>query len=86
MVINIFELKGVKIESVQNAMLFHDNINKVRNFNVSFSIAIYSLCYSVMKPCNYWNANTLHTVVDNGKKMMIMIYQKLWTSVELKYV
>ncbi len=65
----IFELKGVKIESVQNSMLFDDSISKVRNFNVSFIIAIYSLCYSVMKPCNYWNANTLHTVVDNGKKI-----------------
>ena len=42
----IFELKGVKTESVQNRMLFDDSIHKARIFNVSFAIAIYSLCYS----------------------------------------
>ena len=46
----IFELKGVKTESVQNRMLFDDSIHKARIFNVSFAIAIYSLCYSTQMP------------------------------------
>ena len=30
-------------------------------------MAIYSLCYSVMKSCSYWNSNTLSNVMQYGK-------------------
>ena len=32
-------------------------------------VAIYSLCYSIMKSSSYWNSNTLATVVDNSKRV-----------------
>ena len=40
------------------------------NFNLSCAVALHSLCYSIMKSCNYWNYNSsLPTIVDKGKKM-----------------
>ncbi len=30
------------------------------------TISLYSICYSVIKPCNYWNSNTVAEVVHFG--------------------
>ena len=39
------------------------------NFNLSCAVALYSLCYPIIKSCNYWNYNSsLPTIVDKGKK------------------
>ena len=60
----------VQIENFQNGMVSQNNVNETSNFNLSCVVALRSLCYSVMKPCNYWNYNsTLLTIVDSRKKM-----------------
>ena len=61
---DIFEVRGVQIENIQNRM-----VSETINFNLSCTVALYSLCYSIMKSCNYWNYNTsLPTIVDKGQK------------------
>ena len=32
-------------------------------------MAVYSLCYSVIKSCSYWNSNTLSDVIQYGKRL-----------------
>ena len=45
-------------------------MNETTNFNLSCAVALHSLCYSVIKPCNYWNYNSsLPTIAKNGKNM-----------------
>ena len=66
---DIFELKGVTIDKGQNSTLFQSHACETRRFNVSCAVAIYSLCYSVMKSCNYWNSNTLSNVIQYGKRL-----------------
>ena len=50
---DIFELKGVNINKVQNSTLFQSHACETRKFNVSCAMAVYSLCYSVIKSCSY---------------------------------
>ena len=51
-------------------MVSQNSVNETINFNLSCAVALYSLCYSVMKSCNCWNYNSsLPTIVDKGKKM-----------------
>ena len=67
---DIFEVRGVQIENIQNRMVSQNSLNETINFNLSCAVALYSLCYSIMKSCNYWNYNSsLPTIVDKGKKM-----------------
>ena len=67
---DIFEGRGVQIENIQNRMVSQNSLNKTINFNLSCAVALHSLCYSIMKSCNYWNYNSsLPTIVDKGKKM-----------------
>ena len=67
---DIFDVRGVQIENVQNRMVSQYSVNETTNFNLSCDVALYSLCYSVIKPCNYWNYNSsLPTIVNNGKNM-----------------
>ena len=54
---DIFEVRGVQIENIQNRMVSQNSLNETINFNLCFAIALYSLCYSIMKSCNYWNYN-----------------------------
>ena len=42
---------------------------EIRKFNVSCAVAVYSLCYSVIKSCSYWNSNTLSDVIQYGKRL-----------------
>ena len=66
----VFEVRGVQIENIQNRMVSQNSLNETINFNLSCAVALYSLCYSIMKSCNYWNYNSsLPTIVDKGKKM-----------------
>ena len=70
----IFELKGLQINEVHNNIQT-DNIqtedcsHEYTTFNQSYAVAIYSLCYSLIKPCGYWNAKTLSNIVDGGKHL-----------------
>ena len=67
---DIFEVRGVQIENIQNRMVSQYSVNETTNFNLSCALALYSLCYSVIIPCNYWNYNSsLLTIVNNGKNM-----------------
>ena len=66
---DIFELKGVNINKVQNSTLFQSHACETRKFNVSCAVAVYSLCYSVIKSCSYWNSNTLSDVIQYGKRL-----------------
>ena len=92
---DLFELKGVKINKVQNSTLFQSHACETRKFNLSCAVAIYSLCYSVMKSCSYWNSYALSNVIQYGKRLYenvssltsiyhLMICQKLLMFVELK--
>ena len=69
---DILEGREVQIEDIQNRMVSQNSVNETTNFNLSnlsCPVALYSLCYPIMKPCNYWNYNSsLPTIVDNGKK------------------
>ena len=87
----MFEVKGVHFNAVPNSILHpQDYAHETVNFNLSFVVAIYSLCHSIMKPCSYWNSNTLATIVDNSTRvrenLVLMgayhhlIYQKLLIS------
>ena len=70
--IDILKMRGVQIENFQNGMVSQNNVNETSNFNLSCVVALRSLCYSEMKPCNYWNYNsTLPTIVDSGKKCVV---------------
>ena len=67
---NIFEEREAQIENIQNRLVSQNRLNETINFNLSCAVALHSLCYSIMKSCNYWNYNSsLPTIVDKGKKM-----------------
>ena len=66
----IYLKRGEQIENIQNRIVSQTSLNETINFNLSCAVALYSLCYSIMKSCNYWNYNSsLPTIVDKGKKM-----------------
>ena len=66
---DIFEVRGVQIENIQNRMVSQNSLNETMNFNLSCAVALHSLCYPIIKSCNYWNYNSsLTTIVDKGKK------------------
>ena len=50
---DIFEVRGVQIENIQNRMVSQNSLNETINFNLSCAVALYSLCYPKMKSCNY---------------------------------
>ena len=67
---DMFEVKGVHVNAIQNSIVLpQDSAHKTVNFNLSCVVAIYSLCYSIMKSCSYWNSNTLATIVGNSKRV-----------------
>ena len=62
---DIFEVKGIKIAKVDL------NIAENNSFcprKQCCPLALYSLCYSVIKPCSYWDSNTLAAIVNIGTK------------------
>ena len=52
---DIFEVRGVQIENIQNRMVSQNSLNETIHFNLSCAVALYSLCYPLMKSCNYRN-------------------------------
>ena len=66
---DIFEVRGVQTENIENRIVSQNSVKQTTNLNLSCAVALYSLCYYVMKPCNYWNYNSsLPTIVNNSKK------------------
>ena len=72
---DMFELKVVKINKVQNSTLFQSHACETRKFNVSCAVAIYSLCYSVMKSCSYWNSNTPSSLMGKSNTRVELQYK-----------
>ena len=67
---DLFEAKGVHFNTVPNSIVLpQDFAHETVNFNLTCVVAIYSLCYSIMKLCSYWNSKTLATIVDNIKRV-----------------
>jgi len=62
----VFEITGVSVNEVQDAMQIENNPTDTINSNLSCTIALYSICYSIMKSCSYWNSDTLKNIVDGG--------------------
>ena len=67
---DIFGVKGIKIAKV--------NLNIAENNSFSTRkqccpLALYSLCYSVIKPCSYWDSNT-NAIVNIGNKLYHGLY------------
>ena len=31
-----------------------------------YAISLYSICFSVIKSCKYWNAQTIASIIENG--------------------
>ena len=66
----MFEVNGVHLNAVPNSIVLpQDYAHETVTFTLSCVLAIYSLCYSIMKSFSYWNSNTLATVVDNSKRV-----------------
>ena len=68
----LFELKGINLNcncSQSPTNNESDLRSHEKTFNYSYTIAIYSLCYSVIKSSSYWNLNTLSHIVDHGKQL-----------------
>ena len=41
---DIFEVRGVQIENIENRMVSQNSVNEITNFNLSYAVALYSLC------------------------------------------
>ena len=65
----MFEVKGLIINEAENDMLVQTCVCETMKFKLSTTVAIYSLCYSIMKSCAYWTSKTLSSIVDNGKRL-----------------
>ena len=52
---DLFEVRGVQIENIQNRMVSQNSLKKIINFNLSCAVPLYSLCYSIamFKLTNY---------------------------------
>ena len=63
-------MKGVHFNAVPNSIVLpQDFAYETVNFKLSCVAAIYSLCYSIMISCTFWNSHTLATIVDNSKNV-----------------
>ena len=83
----LFELKGVKITVAQFTSNIQNNTSKsnrslptcdatICNSSIgsaeSCAIYIYSICFSTIKACKYWNDSTLDAVTENA----MLVYKK----------
>ena len=76
---DIFELKGVNSNKVQNSTLFQSHACETRKFNVSCAVAGYSLCYSVIKSFSYWNSNLIWCYSVWKKTIWKFIFEQVFT-------
>ena len=62
-----YELKGVRISSNVDEDCSILNVNDcLCSCKECCAVALYAMCYSIVKPCGYWNLRTLGAVVTNG--------------------
>lgn len=66
---DMFEVKGVKINEVQDGIICQNTVCEIKEFNQNCFVAIYSISYSKMKSSNVWNSNTLSSIVNYGKRL-----------------
>ena len=67
---DVFEFKGVKIHKVQGNVRDNENfLHEGSYFNLSCTVALYSICYSIMKSCGYWNSSTISSIIVGGKQL-----------------
>ena len=74
---DVYELKGLKIRIYQYDMAIDTNVKDALNTSDQhicfkkhcFAIALYSICYSIISPCSYWNSNTLGAIIQNGSQL-----------------
>ena len=65
----LLEVKGVHFNAVPNSIVLPQHYaQETVNFNLSCVVAIYSICYSIMKSFSYCNSYTLDTIVENRKR------------------
>ena len=50
---DMFEVKGMKISKVQSGIICQNTMCEIKEFNQSWSVAIYSICYSKTKSSSY---------------------------------
>ena len=73
---DLFELKGLQItkydmaitNNVREALKRSSGQHKCYKDHC-FAIVLYSICYSIISPCSYWNSNTLHAIIENGSQL-----------------
>ena len=77
-----FEVKGVQVSLMEeegSTSCFEEHmIDQRSKTNICLckqccAISFYSICFSVIKPCTYWNSDTLDAVIENGNAF----YKKL---------
>lgn len=73
---DIFVVKGVKFNEVQNGIICQNAMCEIKEFNRSCSVAIYSICSSKIKSSSYWNSNTLSSNVNYAKRLCDLISLK----------
>ena len=90
---DLYELKGLNITKYDIA-----TSNSVRDIisttdqhkcfkKQSFAIGLYSICYSIILPCSYWNSNTLDAIIKKGSQLYDTIdNENHSTAVELESV
>lgn len=73
---DLFELKGLQMTKYD--MAISNNVREILNRSSGqdkcykdhcFAIVLYSICYSIISPCSYWNSNTLHAIIENGSQL-----------------
>ena len=70
---DIYELKGVHIANFEvdlfSSSVEYCSISNVNSYQCSCkqrcTIAVYTMCYSVIDPCGYWTSGTLSALVSN---------------------
>ena len=76
-VTDVNELKGLHITKYD--MMASKSVNDVLNTpsdqqnclknHHCFALALYSICYSIISPCGYWNSNTSDAIIQNGTQL-----------------
>ena len=80
-----FELKGLQVTKYD--MTTSNNVKGILNNtsldqhkclnNNCFAVAFYSICYSIISSCSYWNSKTLDAIIQNGSQLNNVIKSRL---------
>ena len=77
----MYELKGLQITKYD--ITTSNNVKDILNNtsldqhkclkNNCFAVAFYSVCYSIISSCSYWNSKTLDAIIQNGSELNSVI-------------